>query len=175
MPSNYNSSRSNRNLCVPIRNGTRSPIDARFQRAGPGSVRPKRVHQFVLQLDDLLFGLLARKVFNHRWRQSQAPVAERPIVLPPVRQWERVMTDSNKFVLSDASFDPETLNLLSGAFEDAWLKIQTSGNRLARPGYANVMREVMAKHIFHLAQRGERNEIALSNSAVNFFTANYKA
>jgi hypothetical protein len=129
----------------------------------------------VLQLDDLLFGLLARKVFNHRWRQSQAPVAERPIVLPPVRQWERVMTDSNKFVLSDASFDPETLNLLSGAFEDAWLKIQTSGNRLARPGYANVMREVMAKHIFHLAQRGERNEIALSKSAVNFFTANYKA
>jgi hypothetical protein len=58
------------------------------------------------------------------------------------------MTDSNKFVLSDASFDPETLNLLSDAFEDAWLKIQTSGNRLARPGYANVMREVMAKHIF---------------------------
>ena len=85
------------------------------------------------------------------------------------------MTNSNKFVLSNASFDPETLNLLSGAFEDAWLKIQTSGNRLARPGYANVMREVMAKHIFHLAQRGERNEIALSNSAVNFFTANYKA
>jgi hypothetical protein len=37
------------------------------------------------------------------------------------------------------------------------------------------MREVMAKHIFHLAQRGERNEIALSMSAVNFFTANYKA
>jgi hypothetical protein len=49
------------------------------------------------------------------------------------------------------------------------------GQRLARPGYANVMREVMAKHIIHLAQRGERNEIALSNSAVNFFTANYKA
>ena len=98
-----------------------------FQRAGPGSVRPKRVHQFVLQLDDLLFGLLARKVFNHRWRQSQAPVAERLIVLPPVRQWERVMTDSNKFVLSDASFDPETLNLLSGAFEDAWLKIPNIG------------------------------------------------
>jgi|HubBroStandDraft_6_1064221.scaffolds.fasta_scaffold347182_2 hypothetical protein len=78
------------------------------------------------------------------------------------------MADSNKFVLSDASFDPETLNLLSGAFEDAWLKIQTSGNRLARPGYANVMREVMAKHIFHLAQRGERNEM-LSARVRSFF------
>ena len=89
-------------------------------------------------------------------------------------------TESYKFALSNASlpnpsFDPETLNLLSDAFEDAWLKIQTSGNRLARPGYANVMREVMAKHIIHLAQRGERDEIAVSNSAVNFFTANYKA
>jgi hypothetical protein len=97
-----------------------------------------------------------------------------------VRQWERVMTDSNKFVLSNAtlsnaSFDPETLNLLSDAFEDAWLRIRTSGNQLARPGYAYVMREVMAKHIIHLAQRGERDEIALSNSAVKFFTANYKA
>jgi hypothetical protein len=85
------------------------------------------------------------------------------------------MSDSGKFVLSSASFDPETLTLLSDAFEDAWLKILTSGNRLARPGYANVMREVMAKHIINLAQRGERDEIVLSNSAVNFFTANYKA
>jgi hypothetical protein len=102
-------------------------------------------------------------------------MAERPVVLPPVRQWERVMMNINKFVVSNTSFDPETLNLLSDAFEDAWLKIQRSGNRLARPGYANVMREVMAKHIIHLAQRGERDEIALSNSAVNFFTANYKA
>ena len=34
-------------------------------------------------------------------------MAEGPSVLPPVRQWERIMTDSNKFVLSDASFDPE--------------------------------------------------------------------
>jgi hypothetical protein len=37
------------------------------------------------------------------------------------------------------------------------------------------MREVMAKHIIHLVQRGERDEFALSNSAVKFFTANYKA
>ena len=57
------------------------------------------------------------------------------------------MMNINKFVVSNTSFDPETLNLLSDAFEDAWLKIQRSGNRLARPGYANVMREVMAKHI----------------------------
>ena len=78
-------------------------------------------------------------------------------------------------IMREASYDPETVNLLSGAFENAWLRVQATGNRLARPGYANVMREVMAKHIIHLAQRGERDEIALSNSAVDFFTANYKA
>jgi hypothetical protein len=85
------------------------------------------------------------------------------------------MSGSKKFRPLNASFDPETLNLLSDAFKDAWLKIRSSGNRLAQPGYANVMREVMAKHIIHLAQRGERDEIALSNGAVNFFTANFKA
>jgi hypothetical protein len=85
------------------------------------------------------------------------------------------MGEDLNFIPSDASFDPETVNLLSGAFEDAWQKVQTSGNRLARPCYASMMREVMAKHIFNLAKRGERDESKLSNSAFRFFTANYKA
>ena len=88
---------------------------------------------------------------------------------------ERVMVDSNKLVFSNVSFDPETVNLLSDAFETAWQRVQTSGNRLARPGYAKVMREVMARHIINLAQHGERDETELSDSAVHFFTANYKA
>jgi hypothetical protein len=37
-----------------------------------------------------------------------------------------------------------------------------------------MMREVMAKHIFNLAEHGERDESKLSNSAFQFFTANYK-
>jgi hypothetical protein len=85
------------------------------------------------------------------------------------------MAQDLQFASSNASFDPETVNLLSIAFEGAWQRVQTSGNRLARPGYANVMREVMAKHIVNLAKHGERDESALSNSAFHFFTANYKA
>jgi hypothetical protein len=85
------------------------------------------------------------------------------------------MAGRSEFPSSNASFDPETIDLLEHAFEAAWQKIKTSGNRLSRPGYAKVMREVMAKHIIHLAGRGERDEIVLSNSAVGFFTANYKA
>jgi hypothetical protein len=85
------------------------------------------------------------------------------------------MAQDLRSLSSNASFDPETVNLLSDAFEGAWRRVQTSGNRLARPGYAKVMREVMAKHIVNLAEHGERDESALSNSAFHFFTANYKA
>jgi hypothetical protein len=85
------------------------------------------------------------------------------------------MVDGSKLRSSGASFDPETLGVLADAFEQAWRTVRSSGNQLARPGYANVMREVMAKHIFTLAQRGERNAITLSDKAVEFFTANYKA
>jgi hypothetical protein len=88
---------------------------------------------------------------------------------------EHIMAEDHKFVPSDTSFDPETVNLLSDAFEQAWHKVRTSGNRLARPGYARMMREVMAKHIFNLAEHGERDESKLSDSAFQFFTANYKA
>jgi hypothetical protein len=85
---------------------------------------------------------------------------------------ERIMAEDLKFIPSGASFDPETINLLSDAFEHAWHRLQKSGNRLTRLGYANVMREVMAKHILKLA---ERDELKLSDSAFHFFTANYKA
>jgi hypothetical protein len=85
------------------------------------------------------------------------------------------MAQNTEFVSSYASFDPETVNLLSDAFEGAWRRVRTSGSRLARPGYASVMREVMAKHIVHLAEHGVRDESALSDSAFHFFTTNYKA
>ncbi len=85
------------------------------------------------------------------------------------------MVDGRKFSSPTGSFDPETLSLLADALEHAWRAVESSGNQLARPGYANVMREVMAKHIFTLAQHGERNAITLSDKAVDFFTANYKA
>jgi hypothetical protein len=76
---------------------------------------------------------------------------------------------------SNVSFDPVTADLLSDAFKGAWQRVQTSGYRLARPGYADMMREVMAKHIANLAEHGERDKRVLRDSAFHFFTANYKA
>jgi hypothetical protein len=76
---------------------------------------------------------------------------------------------------SDAAFDRETADLISDAFSGAWQKVQISGYRISRPGYADVMREAMAKHIGNLAEHGERDKSTLRDSAFHFFTANYKA
>jgi hypothetical protein len=35
-----------------------------------------------------------------------------------------MMAQDLKLIESDASFDPETINLLSGAFEHAWHKVK---------------------------------------------------
>jgi hypothetical protein len=47
---------------------------------------------------------------------------------------EHIMAPDLKFIASDTSFDPETINLLSDAFEHAWQKVQngTSGLRRSR-------------------------------------------
>jgi hypothetical protein len=85
------------------------------------------------------------------------------------------MAEDFKLISYGASFDPETVNILGNAVERAWHKVQTSGNRFARPAYVEVMRQVMVKHILNLAERGERDEIKLSDSAFRFFKENYKA
>jgi hypothetical protein len=64
-----------------------------------------------------------------------------------------------KFISYAGAFDPETVNILSNAFERAWHKTQTSGYRFARPGYAHMMRQVMVKHIFKLAECGTAHSI----------------
>jgi hypothetical protein len=85
------------------------------------------------------------------------------------------MGEDFKLLSFRATFDPETVNILGNAVERAWHKVQTSGYRFARPGYVHVMRQVMAKHILNLAERGERDEIKLSDSAFRFFNENYRA
>jgi hypothetical protein len=75
----------------------------------------------------------------------------------------------------NAAFDPETLTVLANAFENAWRRLEASGDRFARPAYAGGTREVIAKYIIEMAQGGERDLIKLSDGAVEFLAANYKA
>ena len=52
-------------------------------------------------------------------------------------------------------------------------RVQKSGSRFARPAYARAMREVLAKRIIEVAQRGEKDERKLAADAVNFLATNY--
>ena len=77
-------------------------------------------------------------------------------------------------LLANASFDPEAVENLSAAFDDAWEKFKRSGSVLARPAYERGAREVLAKCIIDMAQRGERDRTHLSENALKFLAQNYK-
>jgi hypothetical protein len=88
--------------------------------------------------------------------------------------WKHVMAAIVPFIGPGIAFDPETIDILSSAFEDAWRRIEASNNPFARPGYANAAREVVARHIIDMAQRGELDPTKLSDSAIEFLAANYR-
>ncbi len=77
-------------------------------------------------------------------------------------------------LLANTSFDPEAVEILSGAFEDAWQKLKQSGSTFTRPAYERGAREVLAKYIIEMAQRGERDSHQLSEAAVTYLTDNYR-
>jgi hypothetical protein len=79
-----------------------------------------------------------------------------------------------EFVQSDSVvFDPDTVQVLASALDDAWSRIEKSGSRFARPAHSRVVREVVAKRIIDLAQRGIRDKETLAADAVSFISANY--
>jgi hypothetical protein len=78
-----------------------------------------------------------------------------------------------KFGRSATVFDPELIHVLASALDDAWNRIEKSGSRFVRPGYAHAMREVIAKRIIETAQRGVDDPTELADDAVQFFTVNY--
>jgi hypothetical protein len=84
------------------------------------------------------------------------------------------MIDILDFVLPGTVFDPEIIQVLASAFDDAWDRMEKSGSRFARPGYSRAMREVIAKRIVDMAQQGVTDPQALAEDAVRFVRANYK-
>jgi hypothetical protein len=84
------------------------------------------------------------------------------------------MVEILKFIQTATVFDPEFIHMLATAFDEAWNRIETSGSRFARPGYARAMREVIAKHIIETAQRGVKDPGVLADDAVQFLAVNYK-
>jgi hypothetical protein len=107
---------------------------------------------------------------HHFW----ASVAERPVAPPPRNGTGVVMAQVLQFPYPTIVFDPDTVKIVSQAFDDAWKKIEKSGNKFAKPAYANAMREEIAKHIIDMAGRGERDQNALVEDAILFLAENYK-
>jgi hypothetical protein len=77
-------------------------------------------------------------------------------------------------VLAGTVFEPEIVQMLASAFEDAWERFEQSGSRFARPGYARAMREVIARRIVEMAQQGVTDPQALADDAIRFVRTNYK-
>jgi hypothetical protein len=73
----------------------------------------------------------------------------------------------------ETAFTPEGIQILAAALDEAWARLRQSGSRLARPAYSRAMREVVAKRIMEMAQRGVQDREALVADALRFVAANY--
>ena len=63
-------------------------------------------------------------------------------------------------------FDAETTKILASAFDAAWEEINTSHGLPAGAQQVAETRELLAKHIMALAQRGERSPNRLIKNAL---------
>ena len=87
------------------------------------------------------------------------------------------MGDNMVEVLSfsrETAFTPETIQILAAALDEVWDSLRQSGSRLVRPAYSRAMREVVAKRIIEMAQRGMQDREALVADALRFVAANYE-
>ena len=74
----------------------------------------------------------------------------------------------------ETAFTPESIQILAAALDEAWERLRQSGSRLTRPAYSRAMREVVAKRIMEMAQRGVEDREALVTDALRFIAANYE-
>jgi hypothetical protein len=84
------------------------------------------------------------------------------------------MVEVLEFSRRETAFAPETIEVLAAALDETWERLEKSGSRLTRPAYSRVMREVVAKRIMELAQRGEQDRETLVEDALLFVVANYE-
>jgi len=71
-------------------------------------------------------------------------------------------------------FTLETIQILAAVLDEAWERLRQSGSRLTRPAYSRAMREVVAKRIIEMTQRGVQDREALVTDALRFIAANYE-
>ena len=67
---------------------------------------------------------------------------------------------------ADRVFDPETIQILVGAFDEAWKTVQASATPFTSERSTETARQILAKSIIDDATHGERDPRALSQSAL---------
>ena len=65
-------------------------------------------------------------------------------------------------------FDVEATRAMGAAFDGAWTDLEASGNIFSSQFPADRAREVIAKRIIYMAQRGERDADRLSEDALAY-------
>jgi hypothetical protein len=76
-------------------------------------------------------------------------------------------------LLEQSSFDPEFVEKLAAAYDEAWRRIETSGSTFARPRYRRVAQEIIARRIIDMAQRGQMETDKLADDAVDYLSQSY--
>jgi hypothetical protein len=76
-------------------------------------------------------------------------------------------------LLAQSAFDPELIETLVSAYEDAWRQVEESGSAFASPRYRRAAQEIVAKRIIEMAQRGEREPVKLAGDAVAYLARSY--
>lgn len=72
-------------------------------------------------------------------------------------------------LLGRHAFDVDTTKILASAFDTAWFSLQTSGSASAADGQAAGTRDLLARRIIELAERGERDRQRLVHQALAQF------
>ena len=67
-------------------------------------------------------------------------------------------------------FDPDTIRILTTAFDSAWRRIHNSGVRFNSDHQSEQARNTLAKYIIEQAQQGERDERRLRDGALLQYT-----
>jgi hypothetical protein len=76
-------------------------------------------------------------------------------------------------LLAQSAFDPEFIETLVAAYEDAWRELEQSGSTFASPRYRRAAQEIVAKRIIEMAQRGERERAQLAKDAAAYLARSY--
>jgi hypothetical protein len=71
---------------------------------------------------------------------------------------------------SELVLEEETVNILVGAFDDAWARLLASGVPIGDEANATVARERLAKSIIEAAKAGERDQRRLREDALLHFS-----